>query len=655
MSSVLKIYRIGAVLLLAPLVLAGCLQDDGGATGPSSDQVKVSESSTDPRLALLTNEMGIPKENLTIVVDPTTRESAYVYVPAPAVSKGKQKERALHGGLAFTMATLDEMVKKNEQKKALAAGGNLRQNAAAKGAHTRWVHWTSLLDVKALTEVRQIKVYLKSTGSDKIGPYWQAAYRSAMVNWNSQATGTAISFTEVADINQSDLIIRGAINFEGLTYVAYLNPSPYVGRIPLYGGISGQGVDIVANTGFENPATGVVHSQKTTAAMASLANILNFGFVGGEGQYWNSGDFTHIPGTVYSDGDSWTPGSSILTPGTTSYSTPALTAADLRAFRTLYPAHGILSKLSNNNLVTVGQAGYTTISTNVNSFQYAGDTVIFLRNDGVLFRRIGVGGANVQIWPGSGSYGTAASFVHSRGYIAVQNTAGNIYGKAGNGSWSYQTASGTIYRVSGDRLAVYYGSMQAVYSKPITAPLTSWNYDWSGWDIHDIQLRNGLLLVADGSEVWAMQDYNGWYQIYSGDYGYAEKLYMSDNLIAMYHTPYGSYEGRVSVFYGGVPYGAWWNGPDPLYSADDVDLCGNNLAFLQQSTYLRVIDFDAWTVHEHYAIPGHDQVAKVQIGGVNCDYVTITDPWQNVWAKYGIDLGTDYFQYQANSIALPQK
>jgi hypothetical protein len=96
--------------------------------------------------------------------------------------------------------------------------------------------------------------------------------------------------------------------------------------------------------------------------------------------------------------------------------------------------------------------------------------------------------------------------------------------------------------------------------------------------------------------------------------------------------------------------------PDPMSSAEDMDVCGDKFAFTQQGAYLRVIDYGAWVVHEHYNIPGHyNNTSKLRLGGGNCDHITIVDNNQNLWAKYGISLGTDYQQYQAGVTTLSQR
>jgi hypothetical protein len=142
---------------------------------------------------------------------------------------------------------------------------------------------------------------------------------------------------------------------------------------------------------------------------------------------------------------------------------------------------------------------------------------------------------------------------------------------------------------------------------------------------------------------------------YSSSTGSAEKLYLTDYLIGFYYVPYGSPTGRAAVVVGGA-FGSVHYIPDPMYNAEDMALCGDKFAFTQQSAYLRVVDYSTYLVHEHYLLPGHlDNTAKIRLGGGNCDFVTIVDNNQNLWAKYGATLQTTFFQYQSGVTALSQR
>src|SRR5690606_37689348 len=147
-----------------------------------------------------------------------------------------------------------------------------------KNAHTRWHYWNSLRDVKALTEVRQIRVYVYKAGSMRVRPLRRQASRNALANWNRPAQGSATALVETADSRASDRKIRGVFGLGpdgSYTHAAYLTPGPYVENGGLY---------LLVNIGYEH--NGVPMNQKTTCVMSLLAMGLNLGFVGMEGMFW---------------------------------------------------------------------------------------------------------------------------------------------------------------------------------------------------------------------------------------------------------------------------------------------------------------------------------------------------------------------------------
>lgn len=172
----------------------------------------------------------------------------------------------------------------------------------------------------------------------------------------------------------------------------------------------------------------------------------------------------------------------------------------------------------------------------------------------------------------------------------------------------------------------------------------------------DFAVRNGLLIVLDGGTVFAKQGTSGaWYTLYSPETaGPAQNVKLGDQIFSIYTIPTGSSTGRAAIHVGGLP-GSWWYGPDAMNSPEDIDICGDKFAYLAGSAYLRVIDFTTWTVYEHFTLPNAFNMSKVQLRGGNCEYVTVTDNAQRVWAKYGEDLNTNYLPFQTGVAAFPQK
>jgi hypothetical protein len=651
-----------AASILSTLFITGCLD---GASTTGTNSVKASNGSGDPLLAFLEDTLNIPREMVYVsYVDPTapdalsgisTLDSAGVdtlYMVTPPETEGGIGKATRRNSVSLRAKTVRELRERWNRNHLNKGGTDLI--TGAKKAHTRWDYWDGLFDVKSLIEVNKIKVYIWTTGPGKLGPNWQAAVRSALANWNAQAKGSAVSFVETYSSTDHDVSFRGSygIGPDGSnTSTAVLTPDELV---------EPDGISLWVNTGYENPS--VPHNQKTTVAMSLLALATNIGFTGMEGFYWNMGTLINIPGTPVNDGDPWTPGSSVLTYGTTSYSTPNLTAGDIKALTTLYPTHGITVKLTNNNLSMVGQEGYTTVSTDVNQFQTEGDTLLFTKSNGYLYRRIGVNGSNVQIWPGYGSSGTVVQFRYSRGYFALTNSYGNMYTKTPTGSWVNQNLGGMNYRIDGERVttrvidATFIPKLQTKY---LVSNPSVWTTEWTSSSysgMTDFSLRNGLLVIIDAGNVYVKQGTVGTMtQIYDGaaSAGPAQSVKQADQIFAIYHIPPGSSTGRAAVHVGGIP-GGWWYGPDQVNSVNDIDVCNDKFAYLEQGYRARVIDFTTWTVYEHFTLPNTFDINKIQLRGGNCEYVTVTDYYQNIWAKYGQKLETNYLPFQSGVAAFPQ-
>jgi hypothetical protein len=622
-------------------LLTGCLL--GGTASDPQGEVRVTQGSQDKYIAFLT-ELGVPEENIRVSTDAETGDTVYTLVPTfspEAIQAG-----ALGSGQYFTRTLLEQIIEKSKGKAkkgletAAAASGN---GNLAKAAHTRWTHFYSLFDVKKLTEVRQVKVFIKNNGSDGLGPNWRSAAQAAISNWNNQAKGTAISFVETSDINQSDVIVRGLYTWEGVGILTYMNPTQYVGRLGSYGGNPEHQVDIILNTRYESNG-GTPHNQKTTVVMAGFGRILNFANVGAEGEYWNYGVATYIPGTPASDGNAWTSGSSILTSSTSPVSTPVMTAGDLKAFRTLYPTHGAAALLWNGALVTVGYEGPTMVASNIVSFQQQGDTIIYLASNGWLYRRVGVNGTNFLIWPGIGSSGTVSTFTHSNGHLAVQTTTGALYSRnAGASNWIFRTSGNIQYRLADERLVVNFADYNDLYSIWLVSN-PNWVYEWGGGYIHDFQAHpaNQRLAIAVDGHLYAKDGYNSWVGLHGSGDGYVTNVFLSSTHVVAYLNR-GNWYDEVRVKQG--LHGTWEGYMGAIYGPQNVDLCGDKLALLNWGNDLYVKDYATGQLHYHGELDNGYYTQAVRLSGGNCDYVTRVDHWGGLKAKYGVDLNTDYVDY----------
>ncbi len=632
----LKRFLLVPAIVIAGM-LAGCLNERAAINNVS--EVAVAEDATDPRVAFLVKEGDLKRELIHVTYDPVTRDTGYILEP-PLTPE--DKKRGLKGtGIGFKASHLDQIMKAAAERKALKAvpalsEGMSRSGLLVKQAHTRWDHWYAAIDVKQLTEVRSVRVYIYKSGPAALGSNWTSAVRSAIANWNAQSKGSAVSFVETSSESSHDISFRGTygIGSDGsLISTAYLTADPYM---------KPDGISLYVNTAYESHAS-APHNQKTTVAMALLGLSTNITFTGMEGYYWNNGTSIHIPGTPATDGDGLTPGSSILTYSTSSVSTPVMTAGDIKTFRTVYPSFGDLGLTTTNIL--------PGIDNNVSVFQVSTDTVHYIRYDKKLFRRIG-SGANVQLWPGAGSYGDPVQFLYSKGYLAVRTNSGRIYTRTPTGNWINQTPTYAVnpsdFRLDGNRLTVAIPSrteLRSYYLGPTSASTQVLDWYHANGATTDWQIRNGLLVVVNAGNVYAMQDYLGWHVLHSASSGTAYNIQLSDLKMAMFYTPPGSPYSSVAVRHGMLS--SWWSYyTDPVYHQNDIDLCGDKLAFLQQTNYLRVIDYSVGVVHEHYSMPTGTEFKHTKLSGPNCDFVTSISHWgPGLWAKYGVDLDNQYMIY----------
>jgi hypothetical protein len=615
-----------AFLAIASAVAIGCMQEQS----VSNPEVAANSSPHALRGDYVDQliEMGAPENGISLYVDPETKDTSFI-VSTPldraAINAGHKSV-----GLAFRKKTLDAL---RAKKSKIPPHATEKGNAVGKSAQTRWV--AGQFDVKALTEVHQIKVYFEISGGTKMKPKWAAAAREAMAIWNN-VPGTEVSFVETYSSVGSDVRLGCMITW-GEEVVSWLTPDPWIEK---------DSVQIFYNYGVEDI---MPHDHKVLFAMIGFGNILNITHTDQQGSSWLGGGVQlNIAGTPNSDP------SSIFQFEVTP-KTPVFSANDIRTIQQLYPAGAILSKKSNNDLVSSGWEATLVHASNVNTFQQEGDTVTYLKNDGSLWRKIGLtaGGSTTQLWPSSSGFLT--SFIASNGYLAVQRSTGQVYTRKPNTTtWTLQSqgSPGTPqYRLAGERLVLYYPSTGSLYSRWLVSNPYSWSYDWYSTSLLDFQVRGQRLAVADNGYLFAMDGYSGWVQLWSGYDGIAKKIYLSDSHTGMIvNRGMGFDEAAVKE---GL-YGIWdyYGAPN---SPEHVDLCGDKLAVINFGQSLYIKDYGTGASNAHWSFPGQGGTSAVRLTGPMCDHVTRLDHNGSIWAKYSLGDNPGYFPYHNSVVSLPQR
>jgi hypothetical protein len=658
-----KVTGVGLLLAVASLIFTGCFQES--ASAPESARALNSE---DPNIAMLVAS-GIDRAYITVATAPEG-DSAY-FIEKP-VSQEEEKKGYASVRLAFRKKTLDaararaleakevqakdystrtvtaeadEKVSPAVEKVTLPAVASDRaKEVLGKSSQARWDHNTGLWDVKALTEVFQIKVYIQQTGYTKLGANWIAGAREAMTRWNA-ATGTHVSFVETGDSNNCDLRLRGAFAPSGGS-TTWLTPDPWVEK---------DSVEIYFNIGFE---TVFPHNQKVAFAMVALGNILNIVHTNAEGATWNGGTFVNIAGTPNNES------ASLFQTAIGPTVNPVFSDNDLRAIRQMYPAWASNGITSGEQLVSAAwEANVVVGPQEIRSFQVIGDTLLYLGGyNSPLRMRVSPTSSPVDIHGPSLSY-HANAFLANGQYIAVRRTTGDIYarpmpGTASNPSWSYKLNIGPVtpFRLSGNTLVylTYSAGYPAIWAFNL-ATNAHW-VEWSGnpgQTVQDFQLQGSrLFFILDG---WMWQkDFGipGYTQIWAN--GWANRIQTSESHVAiqawLYSTP-----GYASVLTRPLSGGSWTNHWTDVTDPSHFDLCGDKLALIGGGWYLRTYNltsgaaYDAW----HSIDPS---ATAVRLVGPMCDYVVKISQWDggSVQTKYSITKATDFFTYQT-SVKLEQR
>lgn len=644
-------------LLFAPaailaMFLSACLNEQAAMNTPAD--LELTGQSADPRIDFLVKETNVKRELISVAYDPVSKDTGYILEPALTTEEKKRGVRAT--GIGFKATEVDRMIQLSKERQALAVEpqpAKLENGMLVKTAQTRWDSWYAYGDVKRLDQVRQVRVFIYKSGPMAVGSNWVSAIRSAISNWNAQAKGTAISFVETSSESDYSISFRGTY---GIGSDGNMSSSAFIVGTEFMT----PDITLWVNTAFES--NGLMPSnQKTTVAMNLLGLSTNVTFTGKEGYYWNNGTSVHVPGTPYSDGDASSPGSSIMNQGTSAASTPVMTAADLKTFRSMYPVFGTLAISTSSRSLKVPGAHGVTIDNDVKAYSFSTDTVVYMRNDGKVYRRIGLNGTNVQMWPGTGSSGTAETFLYDQGYWAVRTNQGRVYTRTPTGNWILQSGTHWIdpqdYRLDGNRLVLSPTGRQYLYSYYLgsTSPSSPViEYYNAGGNILDWDVRNGLLVVSDLGDLWGKQGTGSWVFLHSAAAnGHVENVTVSSqHKIAIFYIPpaFGYYS--VAVRHG--LYGYWNYYSSPVYTRGDIQVCGDKLAFLQQNTYLFILDYSTGTVHHHYSMPTGSDLRSVRLSGPNCDYVTAIHHANLVYAKYGVDVENRYLNHSNLAVDLWQ-
>jgi hypothetical protein len=629
---------VAAFLTASLLVVTGCVQEPTTSAQTVQEEKPASAASMADFIAVMRMILGnwVNPSNVSMYIDPDNGDTSYV---ASRYTEPQNGRNDTHGeGLAFKKSLLEEYRARVLAGENGFADPNQHFNqpiVASKTSHTRWN--ASDNDVKALTEVHQIKVYFEVGGGSKMKPNWATAAREAMTKWNN-IPNTQVSFIETSSATDNDIRLRCALDGYGNGVITWLTPDPWVEK---------DSVEIFFNLGYEST---VPHNQKVAFAMIGFANVLNITHVGTEGGTWETGTFLHIPGTPYYDP------ASIFQPSVKGDVIAQFSESDMKAIQQLYPVWAGLAKNSSNQLIGTGWEGPTTIATDVNSFQYEGDTLYYLKTNGSLWRKLGATATATQLWP-SGSYsGFLVSFNVSRGFIAVQKDGGALYTrKPTTTTWALQSGpqSGVPeYKLWGERLVTFYPANGTLYSRYLNAASPSWYADWVG-NVQSYAISGSRMAVVDNGNLF-VNDGAGWNYIWDGaSGGPAVKVLLSeaDRMVIFTAPGWGPY---YATYIRTGTWGSWelYGIPGTLYG---TDLCGDKFAVINYYGPLYIYDATGGLSYGHGSIPGQETTSTVRLSGPECDYVTRIDNYGNLWAKYSHSLSPNYLYYGSNFVSLQQR
>jgi hypothetical protein len=445
--------------------------------------------------------------------------------------------------LVFSKETLDRLRSRNQ--------------ALAKSSQARVTAFNGL-DIKNLDKVARIRVYIKTSGVNAVGPNWAAGVRSGMSNWNAVA-GVAANFTETTDPSNTDITITTSTFSD---YNTFAQTGMYANQ-------------------FVNPAISVDAGRedntvfsaalKTHAMMHELGHALNIGHTDQEGGTDGALTTVNIAGTPHADVNS-------VFNSTISVARP-FSANDLNAMHFLYPSGAVLIKLTSNDLYTEGPTG---LLANVKTFQQDNDTYYALLNDGTLMDKNGLDGAWVTrrtavldfrtSGPGNSRYGVLSadhrfftswdggSWLLQQSSVAKIDMDGTVFATLKTdgslwGTWDANpqdwinlfAAPVSDFQLEGSRIAVL--SNGNLYLKD------SFTGTWGTpkrTGVQSFQLNGNRIATLEGGTLWASDGINGpWYNEISGVTKFqlsgprigalvAGTLYVKDGLGGAWVNEYGS-------------------------------------------------------------------------------------------------------------------
>jgi hypothetical protein len=620
-----------ATLLVASLLLTGCFREQA-ATGPALEQPTAPSASQEDWVEYLVERYQnlLADRDAHLYVDSISGDTSVVF--GYRVEASKQAKGVRGTAIAFKKRVVERLMARRDST----------AKALGKGSQTRWN--ASFFDVKAQTEVHQIKVYIETIGPGKMKPNWIAAAREAIVKWNA-VPGTQVSFVETFSSTDSDLILKCALISGGYGVTSWLTPDPWVEK---------DSVEIYFNLGYE---TTIPQNMKVAYAMMSFGNILNITFTNTEGGTWEGGGtFVNIGGTPYSETES------VFQPGIGGDASTTWSINDIRAIQQMYPVWGGLAKNSSNDLIGSGWEAPMTIATDVATFQTEGDTLYFLKNDGSLWRRLGPTEANVQLWS-SATYGALSSFAVSNGWVVAQKASnGSLHSRrVTHTTWfGHNTPPGVWgfpqYRIAGTngRLAVLWPSNQDIYSRYCALENNSspWHWEWNGTNVLDFETQGDRLLVSDNGSLYGKDAYNPWNYLWNAAYGSVRKILASDSHTAILVDNNGPfYPAYVSAGLSGS-WGGYFAGTSNL---EAMDLCGENVAAVNFDGTFYVKNASTGAVYSHSPISDDWGSSRVRLSGPMCDHVTRIGWYSDLWAKYSVTTNTGYLSYGSSFVSLPQR